>query len=63
MMNWEEHFKSVEGVRQAEKDKNLIPYIFHVHLDHQIHWRAGVLDDTHPPSFCIGEEGRQQCNS
>jgi hypothetical protein len=42
-----------------EKDRNVITYVFHVHLDGRIHWGACVLDDGHPPGFRVGKEGRR----
>src|SRR4051812_40674064 len=34
-----------------EKRKNMLLYIFHVHLDRRIDRRPCVLDDTHPPGY------------
>lgn len=43
----------------VEKDKNVITYVFHVHLDGRIHRSVCVLDDAHPPGFRVGKEGRR----
>ena len=58
MINCKENSELVEGGRQTEKDNNVVAYIFQFHLDRWIHRRSCILDDTHPPGFRVGEEGR-----
>lgn len=40
----------------TEKDRNVIKYIFHVHLDGRIHQSVCVLDDAHSLDFRVNKE-------
>jgi hypothetical protein len=50
---------TLEGRYVVEKD--VLAYIFHVHLDHRIHRNSCIFNDSHPPGPCVDEERRRRC--
>jgi hypothetical protein len=48
---------------EADEDKGAVTYVFHVHLDRWVHRGPCILDNSHPPGFCVGKEGRRRLKS